>query len=125
MEAYWQAHPGPERLHHAVPKGFLFFCFYAPDPATGQRKERFHKLGLISDFPDEASRWKEVGRLGLGKIIDKPLTDFTFGEIVDRYINSGAIHQKTLSQQRAKGTIAVLRHNLDDYCVPRWGQYQC
>jgi integrase len=100
----------------------VLFCYYAQDPATGARKERFHKLGLISDFPDEASRWKEVGRRGLSSFIDNPLSDLTFGDLVTRYINSGAIAQKTLSQRRASATISVLRHNLQDYCVPRWGE---
>jgi integrase len=101
---------------------FVLFCYYAQDPATGERKERFHKLGLVSQFPDEASRWKEVGRCGLGSFIENPLSDLSFGDLVTRYIESGAIAQKTLSQRKANGTVSVLRHNLQRYCVPRWGK---
>jgi integrase len=101
---------------------FVFFCYYAQDPPTGERKERFHKLGLVSEFPDEASRWKEVGSRGLCSFIENPLTELTFRDLVTRYIESGAIAQKTLSQRRANGTISVLRHNLQSYCVPRWGK---
>jgi integrase len=100
---------------------FVLFCYYSQDPATGERKERFHKLGLVSQFPDEASRWTEVGRLGLVTIIDKPITALTFGELVARYISSGAIEQKTLARKKASGTVYVIRHNLEDYCLPRWG----
>lgn len=101
---------------------FVLFCYYAQDPATGGRMERFHKLGLVSDFPDEPSRWKEVGRRGLTSFIDNPLSDLTFEDLVGRYIGSGAIAQKTISQRRTSGTISVLRHNLQDYCIPRWGR---
>lgn len=62
-----------------------------------------------------------MGRLGLTAIIDNPISDMTFGDLVTRYINSGAIEWKTLSKKKATGTIDVLHHNLEDYCVPRWG----
>jgi len=101
---------------------FVFFCCYSQDPATGDRTEKLRKLGPVSQFPDAASRWQEVGRLGLSSIIDNPISDLTFSDLVIRYIASGAIEQKTLSQKKASGTVAVLRHNLEDYCVPRWGQ---
>jgi integrase len=100
---------------------FVLFCCYSQDPASGERKERFHKLGLVSQFPDEASRWTEVGRLGLAKIIDKSISAITFGELVSRYISSGAIGQKTLAKKKTNGTVYVIRHNLEEYCVPRWG----
>ncbi len=99
----------------------VYFCRYSVDPATGDRTEKLHKLGPVSLFPDAASRWKEVGRLGLTSIIDNPVSDMTFGDLVTRYINSGAIEWKTLSKKKATGTIDVLRHNLEDYCVLRWG----
>jgi integrase len=98
----------------------VFFCCYSRDPATGERRERLHKLGPVSQFADTASRWQEVGRLGLTLFIDNPLSDLKFEALVDRYIASGAIEQKTLSQKKASGTVAVLRHNLEDYCLPRW-----
>jgi hypothetical protein len=62
-----------------------------------------------------------VGRLGLAKIIDKSISAITFGELVSRYISSGAIGQKTLAKKKANGTVYVIRHNLEEYCVPRWG----
>lgn len=99
----------------------VLFCYYSQDPATGKRREKFHKLGLVSNFPDDASRWTEVGRLGLATFIDKPISALTFRELVERYISSGAIGQKTLAKKKASGTIYVIRHNLEDYCLPRWG----
>lgn len=101
---------------------FVLFCYYSQDPATGERKERFHKLGLVSQFPDEAARWKEVGRRGLDTIIDKSISALTFGELAGRYISSGAIAQKTLAKKKAIGTVYVIQHNLEDYCLPRWGE---
>ena len=100
---------------------FVFFCCYSQDPATGGRTEKVQKLGSVSDFPDAASRWKEVGRLGLSSFIEKPISALTFGELVERYISSGAIEQKTLAKKKANGTVYVIRHNLEDYCLPRWG----
>ena len=100
---------------------FVLFCYYSQDLASGKRKEKFHKLGLVSQFPDEASRWKEVGRLGLSTIIDNSISAITFGELVARYISSGAIGQKTLAKKKANGTVYVIQHNLDTYCLPRWG----
>jgi hypothetical protein len=38
---------------------FVLFCYYSQDPATGERKERFHKLGLVSQF---SRRGKPVER---------------------------------------------------------------
>ena len=84
---------------------FVFFFYYSQDPATGDRREKVHKLGLTTEFPDEASRWTEVGRLGLTKLIDKPISALTFGELVSRYISSGAIAQKTLAKKKASGTV--------------------
>ena len=45
----------------------------------------------------------------------------TFRELVERFISSGAIEQKTLTRKKASNTVYVLRHNLMDYCLPRWG----
>jgi integrase len=100
---------------------FVYFCCYSQDPATGNRTERIHKLGSVSQFPDAASRWKEVGRLGLSSLFEKPVSALTFKDLVERYESSGAIEQKTLTKKRASGTVYVLRHNLMDYCMPRWG----
>lgn len=99
----------------------VYFCRYSVDPATGDRTEKLHKLGPVSQFPDAVSRWTEVGRLGLTSLIDNSISDLTFGDLVKRYISSGAINWKTISTKKATGTIDVLRHNLEDYCVPRWG----
>ena len=40
---------------------FVYFCCYSQDPATGARTEKIHKLGLVSQFPDVASKWTEHG----------------------------------------------------------------
>ena len=100
---------------------FLYFCWYSQDPGTGKRTEKIHKLGSVSEFPDEATRWGEVGRLGLTQFIDNPISTLTFSELVSRYIASGAISQKTLAKTKASGTVYVIRHNLESYCLPRWG----
>jgi hypothetical protein len=63
---------------------------------------------------------QEVGRLGLTSFIDNPISDITFEGLVKLYIDSGAIGQKTLSQRKASGTVAVLQHNLETHCMPRW-----
>lgn len=62
---------------------FVYFCCYSQDPATGARTEKIHKLGLVSRFPDAASRWKEVGRLGLSSFFEKPISALTFGDLVE------------------------------------------
>jgi integrase len=98
----------------------VYFCHLSDDPATGVRKEKLHKLGPVSQFPNEASRWQEVGRLGLTSFIDNPISEVTFESLVELYIDSGAIEQKTLSQKKARGTVAVIRHNLETHCMPRW-----
>lgn len=100
---------------------FVYFCCYTQDPATGARTEKLQRLGSVSQFPDTASRWKEVGRLGLSSFIEKPISALTFRDLVERYISSGAIERKSLTKKKASGTVYVLRHNLVDYCVPRWG----
>jgi putative transposase len=59
-------------------------------------------------FPDAASRWKEVGRLGLSSFIEKPISALTFGDLVERYDSSGAIGQKTLTKKKASGRFCSL-----------------
>lgn len=61
-----------------------------------------------------------MGRLGLTSFIDKPISDVTFEGLVKLYIDSGAIGQKTLSQKKASGTVALIRLNLETHCMPRW-----
>ena len=51
-------------------------------------------------------------------IIDNRRSELTFGNLGSYCINSGAIGQKTLSQRKVKGTVAVLRHKLDRHCMP-------
>lgn len=109
------------RTRHQSKGEVVYFCHYSEDPATGTRTEKLHKLGTVSQFPDAASRWKEVGRRGLTSFIDNPISAITFGKLVSRYISSGAIGQKTLAKKKAKGTVYVIRHNLETYCLPRWG----
>lgn len=101
---------------------FVYFFCYSQDPANGARAEKIHKLGSVLQFPDKASRWKEVGRLGLSSFIEKPISALTFGDLVERYDSSGAIGQKTLTKKKASGTVYVIRHNLENYCLPRWGK---
>jgi integrase len=108
------------RTRQQTKSEIVYFCHYSEDPATGARKEKLHKLGPVSQFPDEASRWQEVGRLGLTSFIDNPISEVTFDGLVKLYIDSGAIGQKTLSQKKASGTVAVIRHNLETHCMPRW-----
>ena len=98
----------------------VYFCHYSEDPATGARKEKLHILGPVSRFPDDASRWEEVGRLGLTSLIDNPISEVTFEGLVKLYVDTGAIGQKTWSQKKASGTVAVIRHNLETHCMPRW-----
>jgi hypothetical protein len=65
-----------------------------------------------------------VGRLGLNLFIDKPISEETFEGLVELYIGCGAIGQKTLSQKKASGTVAVIQHNLETHCMPRWRNTQ-
>lgn len=100
---------------------FLLYCWSFTDPGTGKKAEKTQKLGLVSDFPDEASRWAEVGRLGLSsKLIDKPTGSVTFAELVQHYIDSGAISEKNIASRKANATVYTLRHNLERFCLPRW-----
>lgn len=102
----------------------VYYCHYSTDPATGILKEKVHKLGTVAQFPDAKTRWQEVGRLGLTVFIENPISDLTFESLVKLYIDSGAMGQKTLSQKKASGTIAVIRHNLETHCMPRWRNTQ-
>jgi len=58
-------------------------------------------MGTRKQFPDVASKWKEVGRRGLSSFIEKPISALTFGELVERYYSSGAIEQKTLTKKES------------------------
>ena len=81
---------------------FVYFCCYSQDPATGNRTEKIRKLYSVSQFPDVASRWKEVGRLGLSSLIEKPISALTFRDLVDRFDSSGANRAEDADQEEGQ-----------------------
>lgn len=100
------------------------FCFQATRPLDGKRVENSKRVGLVADFPDEEAAWMEVGRLGLEKYLGNPLgTDPTVKEIAEHWRIHVLRRKNGVIGKKAHETAERDEHNLDEYVLPRWGDF--
>jgi integrase len=90
--------------------------YNAVDPATGEKKEQTTVVGLLADFPNESSCWREVDRQRLTERINQPeiQSRLRFRQIADFYLN----HK--LFGELAHTTQYLHRHIVNDYLAARW-----
>ncbi len=95
--------------------------YYVTRSGDGARVEHTKAIGLLRDFPTEATVWDEVERQNLN--INEP--DFkgkvTFRDLAEHYLANEVLNPTRKQQNKAHTTI-------EDYCrivntrlIPRWG----
>jgi integrase len=95
---------------------------YRVDTAEGNRREKVLPVGLVRDFPNEKSVWREIDRQGLLVRINSEETRTgrtRFDALAEYYLKTDfgedAIRPKSVN------TIPVVNHYVRDYLVSRWG----
>jgi integrase len=89
-----------------------------PDEKGGENHKR---VGLLADFPDEQSAWAEVGRLGLSRYLDNPISpEPTFRDLAEHW-RVKELRKSGVIRKKAAESADRDEHNLDRYVLPRWG----
>jgi integrase len=84
-------------------------------------RERKRTLGTVRQFPDERSRWKEVGRLGIQPAHE---SSATFLQVATHWINKeGSLDETDPAQRRAYSTRCAIRVYINGWLIPKWGTY--
>lgn len=83
--------------------------------------ENHKRVGLVADFPDEQSAWAEVGRLGLSRYLDNPISpEPTFRDLAEHW-RVKELRKSGVIRKKAAESADRDEHNLDRYVLPRWG----
>ena len=76
---------------------------------------------LVADFPDEKAAWVEVGKLGLQKYLDNPIScEPKFKDIAEHW-RLWELRKEGIIGKKADETADRDEHNLDGHVLPRWG----
>ena len=102
--------------------GDVWMLRYRVDTADGTRREKVLPVGLVRDFPNEKSVWREIDRQGLLVRINSEETRIgriRFDTLAEYYLKADfgedAIRPKSVN------TIPVVNHYVRDYLIARWG----
>jgi integrase len=96
------------------------FRYFVVRPSDGKRVENTKVVGLVKQF-NKSQAWQEVERLGLAKFVNNPTTGkLKFNEVAEHY-EMNALGMKGIVGLKSPGTVRNLRHIIDDYLKPRWG----
>jgi integrase len=98
----------------------VVYRWYEPGPND---KPREHKrvLGLATQFRSQASAWREVERLGLGRRTEDGPRNFK--GLVDHWLEKECSMDDGPESRRAFSTKDSYRGYLRKWIVPRWGDY--
>jgi hypothetical protein len=98
------------------------FCYQVRRQPNEKSAENSKRVGLVSDFPDEASAWAEVGKLGLRRYLDDSIIcDPTFRRIAEHW-RVHELRKSGVIRKKAPESADRDEHNLDRYVLPRWGE---
>jgi hypothetical protein len=96
------------------------FRYFVVRPSDGKRVENTKVVGLVKQF-NKSQAWEEVERLGLAKFVNNPTTGkLKFNDVAEHYATN-ALGRKGLLGLKSLGTVRNLRHIVNDYLTPRWG----
>ena len=97
------------------------FCYLVTRPTDGKRVENSKPIGLVEDFPNEQTAWREVGKLGLEKYLDNPIgPEPKFKDIAEHW-RLWELRKDGIIGKKAYETADRDEHNLDRFVLPRWG----
>lgn len=101
--------------------GDIWVLRYRVTNADGRRVENGLPVGLVRDFPNEPSAWREIDKLGLlvrVNAIQGP-GRIRFDALAEHYLKADfgtdAVRPKSVN------TIPIVEHYVRDYLVARWG----
>jgi integrase len=102
-------------------EGDTWVLRYRVTNAEGRRVENILPIGLVRDFPNEKSAWREVDKLGLSlRVNEAPaLLRTRFAHLAEHFLKADfgedAVHPKS------EGTALNMNHIVRDYLIPRFG----
>jgi integrase len=98
--------------------------YFVTREADGRRVEHTLSVGLVHDFPSESAAWAEVECQHLNQQINQPSFQgrVTFADLAHHYIQNELSEQADTVDPKARTTIYIYRHILNDYLIPRWGR---
>ncbi len=98
--------------------------YFTTRQMDGRRVEHTLAVGLVHDFPSESAAWGEVACQHLNQQINQPGFQgrVTFADLAHHYMQNELSEQADTVDPKARTTIYIYRHILNDYLVPRWGK---
>jgi integrase len=98
--------------------------YFTTRQMDGRRVEHTLAVGLVRDFPSESAAWGEVACQHLNQQINQPGFQgrVTFADLAHHYLQNELSEQADTVDPKARTTIYIYRHILNDYLVPRWGK---
>ena len=97
------------------------FCYLVTRPTDGRRVENSQRIGLVENFPNEQTAWREVGKLGLETFLNNPMgPDPKFKDIAEHW-RLWELRKEGIIGKKAHETADRDEHNLDTYVLLRWG----
>lgn len=98
------------------------FCYQVKRQPNMNAVENHKRVGLVADFPDSASAWAEVGRLGLKKFLGNPVgLEPTFQKLAEHW-RVHELRKSGVIGKKAPESANRDEHNLDRFVLPRWGK---
>jgi len=102
-------------------EGYTWVLRYRVTNAEGRRVENSLPIGLVRDFPNEKSAWREVDKLGLcSRVNEAPaLLRIRFAQLAEHYLR--ADFGQDAVRPKSEGTELNMNHVVRDYLIPRFG----
>ena len=93
------------------------FHWYRTRPSDGRKVENTVLVGRVASFTKESSAWEEVERRSLNHNLNEP--DSQTGRIT--FSDLACSYKQHAMPKLAETTQQTVRHIIDNYLVPRWG----
>ena len=102
-------------------EGNTWVLRYRVTNAEGRRVENSLPIGLVRDFPNEKSAWREVDKLGLcSRVNETPaLLRIRFAQLAEHYLR--ADFGQDAVRPKSEGTELNMNHIVRGYLIPRFG----
>jgi integrase len=98
--------------------------YFITRETDGRRVEHTLSVGLVDHLPSESAAWAEVEHQHLNQQINQPgfRGRVTFADLAHHYMQNELSEQADTVDPKARTTIYIYRHILNDYLIPRWGK---
>jgi|tagenome__1003787_1003787.scaffolds.fasta_scaffold20931985_3 integrase len=98
--------------------------YFVTRELDGRRVEHTLPIGLVRDLPSKSVAWAEVERQHLSQQLNNSSFQgrATFANLAEHYMYNELSSLADTIAPKARSTIYVYRHILNDYLIPRWGK---